>query len=603
MKVLAIRAHDKGLELSFRVAPSVPRVLTGDPSRLRQVINNLVGNAVKFTENGEVGLEVESQSSAEGRVTLRFAARDTGIGIAPEKQQSIFEPFVQADGSITRKYGGTGLGLTISSRLVELMGGRLTVESRLGQGSTFHFSASFGLKPEAQKEAQQADGRLRHLRGRRVLLLDDNHTNRRILEDLLTQWRMVTTSLDGVEAALAELEGTEKARAPFALVIVDVNVPGLQGFEFVRRLKERPTPLRSKVVILKSAFRKDDAVLCRELGVAAYLMKPCKHSELLEAVLTALELAQEAPAEHAGDESAQAGAVAPESQKGKANEGRPAKAQAEDDGKGGANGSESTASGAGMGLRLLLAEDNPVNQKVALRLLEKHGHRVVVAANGKEALAALEKESFDLILMDVQMPEMGGFEATRAIREKEKATGGHIPIVAMTAHAMKGDRERCLESGMDSYVTKPVQEAILLSAVESCLKPPAGGPAPGGEAASSAVFDRAQALSMIGHDRDLLLEIAGLFLKNYPKLLKEMRRALADRDSQTLLKAAHSLKGSVGSFAARATYHAAQTLEELGARGQLDLAAEAFAALEREIQRLVPQLEGLVGSAGAHAAL
>jgi two-component system sensor histidine kinase/response regulator len=551
MKTLAPRASGKGLELVYQTPPSLPRHLVGDPGRLRQILVNLVGNAIKFTERGEVALHIETKLQTRDEVELHFAVADTGIGIPREKQRLIFEAFAQADASMTRKYGGTGLGLAITSQLVKMMGGRLWVESEPGQGSTFHFTAHFGLakaptKPHALAPAIS-------LRDMPVLVVDDNATNRRILEAMLTHWMMQPSLADGGWAGLAAMERAKEAGKPFPLVLVDAQMPDMDGFTLAQRIKERPGLAGATIMMLTSAGQRGDAARCRKLGIAVYLIKPIRQSELLEAILVAL-----------GQPS-----------RGK---GRPAVV------------TRHSLREARRKLRVLVAEDNLVNQELAVRLLEKHGHTVAVARNGRETLEALEKATaggFDVVLMDVQMPEMNGFEATAAIRQKEKATGQHLPIIAMTAHALKGDRERCLAAGMDDYIAKPIQAMEFLAAVEGVLLPgverrasvPAGPPA-------EEIFDRAAALARVDGDVKLLEELAGLFLADSARLLSAVAEAVARADAEALEHAAHALKSSVGNFAARAAYAAAARLEMLGRHGDLAEAQEAYAALRQEIERL-----------------
>ncbi len=430
MKSLSLRAQQKGLELAYRISSDVPDGLIGDPTRLRQIVVNLIGNAVKFTEEGEVVVEVEAESKTQDDICLHFAIRDTGIGIPPEKQQSIFEAFAQADTSMTRKFGGTGLGLTISSRLIENMGGRIWVESEAGKGTTFHFTVHLGM----QKDQSPVNVPSHHvdLRGMPVLVVDDNSTNRRILQAMLHNWQMRPTAVDGGEKALAALKRGEAAGKPFSLVLLDAQMPSMDGFDVADRIKRNPALAGATIMMLTSAGQRGDASRCRDLGIAAYLRKPVKEAELLEAIC--LVMRPFAPP------AASPVLVTRHSLRESRHH-----------------------------LQILLAEDNAVNQKLAVHLLEKRGHIVTVAGDGKQALAALQRQSFDMVLMDVQMPEMDGFETTAAIRRNEKATGAHIPIIAMTAHAMKGDMERCLSAGMDAYVSKPIQKNELLRVVESLV--------------------------------------------------------------------------------------------------------------------------------------
>jgi signal transduction histidine kinase/CheY-like chemotaxis protein len=430
LKTLSLRAQQRGLELAYQIAPNVQDALVGDPGRLRQIVVNLVGNAIKFTERGEIVVQAETKSQTEHDVCLHFTVSDTGIGIPPEKQRSIFEPFTQADGSMTRKYGGTGLGLAISSRLAEGMGGRIWVESEIGKGSSFHFTVCLGLQEGPAARTVPTDSV--DLSNLVVLVVDDNATNRRILEGMLTNWQMKPTLADGGQAALNAMTLAKNTGMPFPVVLLDAQMPEMDGFTLAERIKRSPELASAVIMMLTSAGQRGDAARCRELGIAAYLTKPIKESELLKAIRIALGARSQKEARSALITRHSLG------------EGR-------------------------QRLRILLAEDNAVNQTLAVRLLEKRGHSVTAVPNGKEAMAALERQPFDLVLMDVQMPEMDGFEATAVIRAKEKATSAHIPIIAMTAHAMKGDEERCIAAGMDAYVSKPIQPEDLFEAIESLV--------------------------------------------------------------------------------------------------------------------------------------
>jgi signal transduction histidine kinase/DNA-binding response OmpR family regulator len=424
IKTLALRADQKGLELTCDIRPEVPWQLVGDPGRLRQIIVNLMGNAIKFTQVGEVGLKVSLESRTQDQVRLHFVVHDTGIGIPPEKQKLIFEAFSQADGSTARKFGGTGLGLTISKRLVEIMGGRIWVESVVGKGSAFHFTASLGMGRIAETLPATATVALA---GLGVLIVDDNATNRRILRELLSNWGMKPTL---AESGASALECVKQARDPFALILTDFHMPAMDGFALVEQLRQGPHPAAdARIIILSSAGQPGDAARCRELGVAAYLSKPVIPSDLYDRIVRVLG----APSSGTGSASL-------------------ATHRALRDGK--------------RKLNILLAEDNVINRTIAVRLLEKHLHRVTVTTNGSEALAALDRENFDVVLMDVQMPEMDGFEATSAIRAREQSTGMHVPIIALTAHAMRGDQERCLAAGMDGYIAKPIKSQELLGLLE-----------------------------------------------------------------------------------------------------------------------------------------
>jgi len=421
LKSLALRADEKGLELLCEVAPEVPEMVRGDSSRLRQIILNLVGNAIKFTDQGEVALKVKHDSPEGEELLLHFTVADSGIGIPKEKQESIFEPFTQADASTTRKFGGTGLGLTISLRLVGMMGGRIWVESEVNRGSRFHFTARLSLA-HAKPAEPGAIAPTVNLSGVKVLVVDDNRTNRRILEGMLKRWEMSVASVEGAEEALRQLSAALEAGEPFELILTDMHMPKMDGFALVEQIRQRPELSTATIMMLTSAGHRGDAARCEELGVSAYLLKPIRQSELREAVARVLGTKEQQGATPLITRYSLQGSQEPWAS-----------------------------------LLILLAEDNLVNQRLAMRLLEKRGHSVVVAGNGRETLAAFESGDFDLILMDLQMPEMDGFEATTAIRNWERARGNRIPIVALTAHAMKGDREKCLAAGMDGYLTKPIR--------------------------------------------------------------------------------------------------------------------------------------------------
>jgi signal transduction histidine kinase/DNA-binding response OmpR family regulator len=425
LRTVSLRADEKGLELLCEVAPDIPEIVKGDSTRLRQIIVNLVGNAIKFTSEGEVALRVQSQGQEGRNLVLHFTVSDTGIGIPEEKQHAIFEPFTQADASTTRKYGGTGLGLTISMRLVGMMNGKIWVESQVGRGTQFHFTARLGLADAKTIEVGNI-APPEMLRGVKVLVVDDNRTNRRILEGMLRRWDMKPTAVESGEEALSQLGSARAAGEPYALVLTDMHMPNMDGFTLVERIRQRPDLSTATIMMLTSAGHRGDALRCKDLGVSAYLLKPIRQSELREAIARVLGARE------------QRGAVPLITRYSLHDARDPATS-----------------------LRVLLAEDNPVNQLLATRLLEKRGHRVTIAANGRDALAALDKESYDLVFMDVQMPEMDGLEATVAIREKEKTRGNHLPVIALTAHAMKGDQERCLAAGMDGYLSKPIRPQEL----------------------------------------------------------------------------------------------------------------------------------------------
>jgi two-component system, sensor histidine kinase and response regulator len=471
-KLLAMRAHQKGLELICDVDVAIPEFVVADALRIRQILVNLAGNAVKFTEQGEVVVSVRvDQPGAKNagevhRLVLLFAVRDTGIGVPASKQQHIFEAFSQADGTTTRKYGGTGLGLTISKRLVEMMGGRIWLESTPGSGTTFFFTVPVERGIGQLSEDIAPD--YRSLSNIPVLVVDDNSTNRRLLADRVSGWGMRPTLAASAAAALALLESSLE---PFPLILTDVHMPEMDGFDLVTHIKNLPNMKTTTILMLTSGSMPGDAARCRELGVDAYLTKPVRQSELLRTILGALKAHSSNSAEQSVVPQVGQSIIAMSSAlngkaSGRAPSVRPTKPQLH----------KKPTLPPGTGLHILLAEDNRVNQTLATRLLEKQGHTVVIAGDGRETLAALDRESFDLVLMDVQMPEMDGCEATSVIRAREKDTGAHIPIIAMTARAMSGDREKCITTGMDDYVSKPVSLAELSAAIgrvmDSRLAPP-----------------------------------------------------------------------------------------------------------------------------------
>jgi two-component system, sensor histidine kinase and response regulator len=445
LKTLALRAHQKGLELASHVDADVPDTLVGDPGRLRQIVVNLVGNSIKFTDQGEIIVEVrryqrtgskEVASATDDAIVLHISVRDTGMGIPEEKHRLIFEPFTQADSSTTRKHGGSGLGLAIASHLVQLMGGELWVESVVGQGSTFHFTARFGVQ-HRPLAAPRPVGRV-DVRGLPVLIVDDNATNRRILHEMLTAWGMQPTTVVSGLAALEILERASGSGTSMPLVLLDAHMPEMDGLTVAEQIKQNPRFKEIAILMLSSSDERDIEVRCRQVGVPIYLQKPITRAELWEAMIAALsrpELQRVDRADPTGTQNPQYG---------------PEKAPMPR-------------------LRVLLAEDNAVNQRLVVRLLEKHGHTMLVAGTGREVLTTLEHQPVDLVLMDVQMPEMDGLEATAAIREQERQSGGHLPIIALTAHAMKGDQERCRAAGMDGYVSKPLNAQTLSAAISQVL--------------------------------------------------------------------------------------------------------------------------------------
>ena len=566
-KALALRAHEKGLELGCRIAPNIPRGLIGDSLRVRQILLNLIGNAIKFTDKGEVFVMVDAVEIGDPDLRLHFQVRDTGMGIPPEKQRMIFEAFAQADGSSTRKYEGTGLGLTISSRLTEMMGGELWVESEPGKGSTFHFTARFQRRPVQQPEASPPA----KTRGVGVLVVDDNRTCRAMLGENLVGWGFVPTLAGTAAIGIEAVERAEADGAPFDLILIDAAMPDVDGFAVAHQLQQRG--VRAPIVMmLTTASRRDDAASSRDLRIAAHVTKPIKKSELLAAVVQALR-----PVGDAHQASMDDGARTP------------APLQR---------------------LRLLLAEDNLINQKLMRRLLEKSGHEVTLVRTGRAALDALAQAPFDMVLMDVQMPEMDGFEATAAIRAREQETGAHIPLIATTAHAMRGYRERCLAAGFDGYVSKPIQFKELFDTIDR-LAPVETGvkrrtPLPGGRPTDAAVesgtgFDERVALERTGGDRELLKELITVFLQEIPGWMKALRAALDRRDGAELARVAHAIKGAVDSCGASGPFDAAMLVERVGVAGDLARASTAVAALDRRIERARAELGAYMGRQGGGA--
>jgi PAS domain S-box-containing protein len=559
MKTLAVRAHAKSLELACCIDPRVPVNLVGDPGRLRQIVVNLVGNAIKFTDDGEVVLraELSPESPAEGDYALlHFTVADTGVGIPDALRAAIFFAFEQGDSSTTRRFGGTGLGLAIAASLVELMGGGIWVDSELGRGSTFHFTARFALP--AGESAAPPPALPAPVEGTRVLVVDDNATNRRILLETLSGWKMAPAEATSVAEAVKALREAAAAGRPFPLVISDVNMPHNDGFALARQMQQHASELAgSLILMLTSGDRPGDIARCEQLGVAAYLMKPVKQSELFDAlamVLGALRAADErSPA------AQEKGRRLPP-------------------------------------LRVLLAEDSLVNQKLAVGLLERGGHRVVVVGDGLAAVEAARNGRFDVVLMDVQMPEMDGLEATRTIRNHERKTSGHVPIVAMTAHAMSGDRERCLAAGMDEYIAKPIRAELLFDTIAHALAGTRrGGEGPRVPSAGGGPLDWSEALSAVNGDEQLLRDVVEAFLDESPRVMGEIRNSIDAGDATVLRRAAHTLKGSVRLFGAHQANELAYRLEMMARDANLGQAGEALLGLEGEMQRLLPELYEYVG--------
>jgi signal transduction histidine kinase/DNA-binding response OmpR family regulator len=558
LKTVALRADEKGLELLCEISPEVPPFIAGDPSRLRQIILNLVGNAVKFTERGEVTVKVHVDLVEDRTSTLHFTVSDTGIGIAAEKIESIFESFSRADTSTTREFGGTGLGLTISRRLVQMMGGRIWAESTPGKGSCFHFTARFNMA-EASSTAKRISVATSVLVGVKVLIVDDNRTNRRILEGLVSHWGMIPTVAADGEQALAIYNDAAATSPPFSLILTDMHMPKMDGFGLVERLKDKPGLCTSTIMMLTSGGQRGDAQRCEELGIAAYLLKPIRQAELREAiarVLSARESQEAVPiiTRYSLREFAQTGKT----------------------------------------LNILLAEDNLVNQKLAGRLLEKRHHTVTIVSNGKEALAALEKNHYDLVLMDMQMPEMDGFEATRILRERENATGKHQPVVAMTALAMNGDKERCIAAGMDGYLSKPIRPQELDEVLDNYLALKDEAPAAiDSVPAAGSPIDAAQLLDRIDGDRTLLAELVDLFRADFPANLRSAQEAIDSQDANGLRGAGHALRGALANLSATEASAIAAELENIGKSLNLSQAQVTLDRLAHEVGSVIRALEAL----------
>jgi PAS domain S-box-containing protein len=557
LQTLSQRAAQKGLELAYDVHSDVPDIVKGDPGRLRQIIINLVGNSIKFTDHGEVVLSITQEEEKEDWTSLHFIVTDTGIGIPPEKQKKIFESFTQADASTTRKYGGTGLGLAISSRLVEMMDGRIWVESEPGKGSAFHFI----IRLTAPKDlpVRQIPEKLSNLDGLKILVVDDNATNRRILGEMVRNWRMAPSMAEGGPKALEMMAEACQSKEPYRLLLLDVNMPIMDGFELAERMREKKEYRDVVIMMLTSSGQRGDAARCRNLGIAAYLTKPVKQSSLLDAILTIMGTAEP--------------------------EGAPAPLV-----------TQHTLREFERPMDILVAEDNAVNQKIASAILGKRGHRVTIVENGRAAVDALDNQaaaSFDLVLMDVQMPEMDGLEATRLVREKEKQTGRHVPIIALTAHAMKGDREECLDAGMDGYVSKPLKAEELFIVMREVMgkldqSEPVESSSP---KADNDVMNFEDAMERVGGDRELLREIGDLFIKGAPEAMADIRDAVEKADAYRLNRAAHALKGSVANFGAKAVFQAALKLEKMGEGGELAEGKDVFRYLEEEMGRFIGALQ------------
>jgi two-component system sensor histidine kinase/response regulator len=555
LKLFAVAADHKHLELISRISDRVPDYVAGDQVRIRQIISNLVGNALKFTHNGHILVELDTAETSTGRQGLLFSVTDTGIGIASEKHASIFEAFSQADGSTTRRFGGTGLGLTISARLAQLMNGRIWVESTPNVGSTFRVLI----------EVERADAPLSRPRPELpevpVLIVDDNLVNRRIFLEMLTRWRMRPTAVENGHAAIDELVAASAAGRPYGLVLLDANMPDMDGFSVAQEMGRHAELADATIMMLTSSGEYGDTARCRELGISAYVVKPIRQIDLMEAIARVMQKRRGA----ASTPTVAVTVVQPPREP----------------------------------LRILLAEDNLVNQRVAVRLLSKRGHHVHVVNNGREALEALDHQTFDLVLMDLQMPEMGGFEATAAIRARERGTGGHLRIIAMTAHALKGDREKCLAAGMDGYVSKPIDRIELFEAVEQRAEGAVSQAEVG--VTTPRAFDYDATVERLDGDEALFTELARVFVDDCPRLLRTMNTAIAAHDAERLRAAAHELKGAASNFEATAVVDAARALEAVASQNAMTAAPAALQRLEAETVRLMTALSTFYSSASQQA--
>lgn len=562
--ILAAPAGKKGVELVCDVHPGVPHCLRGDSSRLRQVVTNLAGNAVKFTQCGEVVIRVRVEDEDKDNVTLRFSVMDTGIGIEADRLDVIFESFRQADGSTTRHYGGTGLGLTISKQIVEAMGGSISVESEVGRGSTFSFAVTLARSEPCERlksETEVVAGEASVLTSKRLLIVDDNATNRRFLERVLESWGCrVSLASHGAEG-LEYLQAAVETDDPYDLVLLDVQMPELDGYEFEHRVRENADYGSPKILFLSSMASRRDLDTQEESVGVSYLAKPVKQSVLMDALVTLLE----------EDVS-----MAQTSKKCR-------------DSAFGDKSSERKG-------RVLLVEDNEVNRRVARGMLEKYGHEITEACNGRVALERLAENDFDLVFMDIQMPEMNGLDATAHVRSNEKYKG--LPIVAMTAHAMKGDREKYLAAGMDDYISKPIRVGEIERVLRRWLNPslatsarpaspvPGVGRESGSQPTDESPIDVATALEQLGGNRELFDDVTKLFIEMIPDLLTELRSAATDAQAARVQAAAHSLKGAASNIYAEPTRAAAERLEGMGRRCELDGADAVIQELEEHLDRL-----------------
>lgn len=567
----AERAQRKGLEITGLVHAAVPNALRGDPGRLRQVLTNFVGNAIKFTESGEITLQAFLEGDSPSGVTIRFEVTDSGIGISEDVQEHLFQPFSQADSSTTRKYGGTGLGLAISKQLIELMGGKVGLRSRLGHGTTFWCTATF----QKQADCSPAIVPSVELAGRRILIVDDNESNRTILHHLVSGWGMQDDQARNAEEAMQMLNRAATAGAPYEVAVLDMLMPGKDGLQLAQEIKSHPQGAAVRLIVLTSLFQPGHAERARRTGIIAYLTKPVRHDQLQGCLRVVFGLQQAVVVPPAGTDTALP-AMPPLITRHTLAEQRTRP-------------------------RVLVAEDNLVNQKLAVRILERLGYQPDVVSNGDEALAAFERELYAAIVMDCQMPVMDGYEATRHIREREQRPDAprdrpHIPIIALTANAMQGDRERCKAAGMDDYLSKPVKTDDLGKILQRWIPVTPQGetstPAPPREMSKidASVFDASAMLANIGGDVELFDQLIRLFLDRHRTMIHDIEVAIGQADPVALERAAHSMKGTAGNLCAPDVVLLASQLEATGRLGKLAEAPALLLQLERTIQQLVDVL-------------
>lgn len=574
MKLFGLRAHHRGVELAFRIPPEIPDVLIADSGRIRQVLVNLVGNAVKFTHEGEIVVSVDQQREADGRVELKFCVRDTGIGIAPDKLRQIFEPFVQADTSTTRRYGGTGLGLTIVKRLIEMMEGQIDIQSSCGEGTTITFTVKCTVADEHSEKRANVEFVIPE--NVRILVVDDNATNRLILEEMLRSWKVDCTAVSHGSEVIPELEKALAKKRPYQMVLTDLQMPDIDGFAVAEKIRNHHSLRQTSIIMLSSVDAVNHPERCSELTLGAYLTKPAKQSELLE---TIVQVFQSHSKNNLSSHGHTATEVALPSQRPQVLRNK---------------------------YRILVAEDNFVNQQLMLRILQKDGHEVIVANHGEEAVRILSETTVDVVLMDVQMPHLDGYEATARIREMAlRSRGGFsIPIIALTANAMKGDREKCLEAGMDDYVTKPINFSTLFETIAEVLAKHEAdddsSPTSVHDSLETAedgvnherpvVFDSQSLMERVDGDLDLIGILAESFREDGSRSLNQLRTALEHQDRKAAAKAAHTLKGTAGNLSGLRMADLAFRLEQAicsenhpGTESLLEILEESFRELQSEI--------------------